>query len=121
MSPLAKRYLVSVYDDQTSPPVALQVAIQILAKKPAVVMGSAISAMCTAMIPAMAATKTLQWCFSPTFYPPQGGYTYASSVASRNLILGRVRYMKGRGMRKIGWISTTVCWLCAGMPPSRSG
>jgi branched-chain amino acid transport system substrate-binding protein len=95
------------YDDQTSPPVALQLTNQILTKKPAVVMGSAISAMCNAQIPAMAAAKTLQWCFSPTFYPPQGGYTYASSVASGNLILGMVRYMHGRGMRKIALLSTT--------------
>ena len=95
------------YDDQTSPPVALQLTNQLLVKKPAVIMGSAISAMCSAQIPAMAAAKTLQWCFSPTFYPPQGGFTYASSVASRNLILGMVRYMHGRGMHKIGLLSTT--------------
>jgi branched-chain amino acid transport system substrate-binding protein len=95
------------YDDQTSPPLALQLTNQLLTKKPAVVMGSAIAAMCNAQIPAMAAAKTLQWCFSPTFYPPQGGFTYASSVASGNLILGMVRYMKGRGMRKIALLSTT--------------
>ena len=70
-------------------------------------MGSAISAMCTAMDPVMSAAKTLQWCFSPTFYPKQGGYVYASSVASRDLLVGVVRYMKGRGMRKIALISTT--------------
>lgn len=98
---------LTFYDDQTSPPIALQLTNQLLAKKPAVIMGSAISAMCSAMDPAMTAAKTLEWCFSPTFYPKQGGYVYASSVASRDLILGMVRYMKGRGMHKIGLISTT--------------
>ncbi len=95
------------YDDQSSPQVALQLSDQILTKKPAVVMGSASGAMCSSMMPAMAAAKTLQWCFSPVFYPPQGGYTYASSVASRYLILGMLRYMRGRGMHKIALLSTT--------------
>jgi branched-chain amino acid transport system substrate-binding protein len=95
------------YDDQTSPQLAVQLSNQILAKKPAVVIGSAISAMCTAMIPVMTAAKVLDWCLSPTFYPPKGGYVYASSVASRDLLVGVVRYMKGRGMKRIALLSTT--------------
>lgn len=98
---------LTFYDDQTSPATAVQIANQLLAKKPAVIMGSAISAMCTAMDPVLTTSKTLEWCFSPTFYPKLGGYVYASSVASRDLILGMVRFMKGRGMHKIALISTT--------------
>jgi branched-chain amino acid transport system substrate-binding protein len=95
------------FDDQTSPPVAVQLATQILAQKPAVVLGSGIAAMCGAMSPLFESAHTLLWCLSPTFYPPVGGYVYAASVGSKDLMTGQVRYMRERGMKHIALLSTT--------------
>jgi branched-chain amino acid transport system substrate-binding protein len=94
-------------DDQTSPPAAVQLATQILAQKPAVVLGSGIAAMCSAMTPLFESAHTLLWCLSPTFYPPVGGYVYATSVGSKDLMTGQVRYMRERGMKRIALLSTT--------------
>ena len=87
------------FDDQTSPPAAVQLATQILAQKPAVVLGSGIAAMCSAMTPLFENAHTVLWCLSPTFYPPVGGYVYATSVGSKDLMTGQVRYMRERGLK----------------------
>jgi branched-chain amino acid transport system substrate-binding protein len=96
-------------DDQGSPQLSVQIASQILASKPApaVVLGTASAGVCSAIEPLFQNAKTLQWCFSPTFYPPMGGYVYPSTVGSKDLMRVQVRYMKERGMKRLAILSTT--------------
>jgi branched-chain amino acid transport system substrate-binding protein len=94
-------------DDQSSPQVDVQLANQVLASKPAVVIGSGIAAMCDAMRPVFERAKILQWCTSPTFYPAVGGYVYASLVGSKDLMLGQVRFMREKGMKRIAILAST--------------
>jgi branched-chain amino acid transport system substrate-binding protein len=95
------------FDDQTSPQTAVALSTQILAQKPAVVLGSGIAAMCSAMDPLFSNARTLRWCLSPTFYPTVGGFVYATSVGSKDLMTGQVRYMREHGMKHIALLSTT--------------
>ena len=95
------------FDDQSSPQVDVQLANQIAAGKPAVVIGSGISAMCASMQPVFEKAKILQWCTSPTFYPPVGGYVYASLVGSKELMTGQVRFMREKGYKRVAILATT--------------
>src|ERR1700682_1884580 len=67
------------YDDQSNPAVDVQLAGPILAKKPAVVLGSSLSALCRALQP-LFANGPVQYCFSPAIYPPKGSFSFANSI-----------------------------------------
>jgi branched-chain amino acid transport system substrate-binding protein len=63
--------------------------------------------LCTASAPLFQNSKTLDWCFSPTFYPPLGGYVYPSMVGSKDLMRVQVRYMRNLGIKRLAILSTT--------------
>jgi branched-chain amino acid transport system substrate-binding protein len=96
-------------DDQGSPQLSVQIAAGILASKPApaVVLGTASAGVCSAIEPLFQNAKTLAWCFSPTFYPPMGGYVYPTAPGSKDLMRVQVRYMKERGIKRLAMLSTT--------------
>ena len=94
------------YDDQTSPQVAVQLANQILAKKPAVVLGSSLSAMCRSMMP-LFQNGPVHMCLSPAVYPAKDAYTFSNSVSSKNLLIATLRYFRERGWTRIARITTT--------------
>lgn len=94
------------HDDQSSPQTAVQLATQIVAAKPAVVLGSAIVAMCNAMAPLMKGGPVL-YCFSPGVYPPAGSFVFSSSAPTRDLISAQLRYFRARGWNRIAVITST--------------
>jgi branched-chain amino acid transport system substrate-binding protein len=95
-------------DDQGSPQLSVQIASQILASKPApaVVLGTASAGVCSAIEPLFQNSKTLAWCFSPTFYPPMGGYVYPTAPGSKDLMRVQVRYMKEHGIKRVAMLLT---------------
>jgi branched-chain amino acid transport system substrate-binding protein len=95
-----------VYDDATNPQNTVQLANQILAKKVPFVMGASLSATCRAMNP-LFANGPVQYCLSPAIYPPNGSYVFSSSVSTKDLIFGMMRYAHDRGWTRIGRLTTT--------------
>src|SRR5579875_2694600 len=77
------------YDDQTNPQLSVQLANQILSKKPPFVMGSMLSALCRAML------------------PPTGGLVLSANISTRDLIFGTIRYLRMRGWKRIARLTTT--------------
>ena len=94
------------HDDQSNPQTAVQLANQIVAAKPAVVLVSAVVAMCNAMAPLMKSGPVL-YCFSPGVYPPKGSFMFTSSVATRDLIAAQLRYFNMKGWKKVAVITST--------------
>jgi branched-chain amino acid transport system substrate-binding protein len=73
----------AVSDDQSNPQVAVQLTNGALAKKPPVIMGSAVVAMCNAMAAIVKANGPVQFCFSPGIHPVANSYTFSSTRAVR--------------------------------------
>ncbi len=94
------------HDDQTSPQVAVQLANQINAGKPAIVLGSATVAMCNAMAPLYRRGPVL-FCLSPGIYPAPGSFTFSSSNSTRDLASALLRYFAARGLTRIAVITST--------------
>lgn len=94
------------HDDQSSPQTAVQLATQIVARNPPVVLGSAIVAMCNAMAPLMKNGPVL-YCLSPGVHPKKGSFMFTSSVATGDLAAALLRYFDLKGMKKIGLITST--------------
>lgn len=94
------------HDDQSSPQTAVQLANQIKSSKPAVILGSAVSSLCNAMTPLMRKGPVL-YCFSPSIDPPVGSYVYSSSISTKALASGLLRYFGARGWKRVGLITST--------------
>jgi branched-chain amino acid transport system substrate-binding protein len=87
------------HDDQSNPQISVQLANSLLAKKPAVIMGSSLVASCRAMVPLMQ-NGPVEYCFSPGIHP-EPGYVFSASISTYDLIAASVRYLRLKGMRRI--------------------
>jgi branched-chain amino acid transport system substrate-binding protein len=94
------------HDDQSSPQVAVQLANQVKASNPPVILGSALVALCNAMAPLMKEGPLL-YCFSPGIHPVNGSFVYSSSISTRELGAALLRYFGAKGWKKIALITST--------------
>jgi branched-chain amino acid transport system substrate-binding protein len=94
------------YDDQTSPQVAVQLAAQVIAKRPAVVIGSALVGLCNAMAPLMK-NGPVMYCLSPGIHPPAGSHVFTSTIATRDGGAAMARYFGARGWKRLAFIFST--------------
>ena len=93
-------------DDQSSPQVAVQLASQIKAQNPPIILGSAIVAMCNAMAPLMQDGPVL-YCLSPGIHPAAGSRVFTSFISTHDLARALVRYYRGRGFTRLALITST--------------
>jgi branched-chain amino acid transport system substrate-binding protein len=97
----------SIADDQSTPATAVELLNADLAKKPPVVMGSAVVALCNAMSAIVKANGPLHYCFSPGIHPVTGSYTFSSSVSTDDLAVVSMNYFRAKGWTKVGIITST--------------
>jgi branched-chain amino acid transport system substrate-binding protein len=89
-----------IQDDGTSPQTGVQLANEVIAKKPAVLLGSSLVAICRAMAPLMA-NGPVNYCFSPGIHPDAGSYVFTSSVSTLDLAHSILNYYRDKGWKKI--------------------
>jgi branched-chain amino acid transport system substrate-binding protein len=95
-----------IHDDTSSPQLAVQLLNEVKATNPPVVLGSALSALCNAMIP-LVRRGPVMYCFSPSIVMPDGGYVFSSGVSVPSLAGALLRYVEGRGWKKVAIITST--------------
>jgi branched-chain amino acid transport system substrate-binding protein len=96
----------SFSDDQSNPQFSVQLTRQIVAKKPAILLGTSVTASCNAMLPLLR-TGPVTYCFSPGVYPQSGSYMLSASVSTRDSQSALVRYFRMRGWTRIALITST--------------
>jgi branched-chain amino acid transport system substrate-binding protein len=94
------------HDDQSSPQLAVQLANQVKASNPPVILGSALVALCNAMAPLMKEGPLL-YCFSPGIQPASGSFIFSSSTSTKELAGALLRYFGRKGWKKVALITTT--------------
>jgi branched-chain amino acid transport system substrate-binding protein len=94
------------HDDQSSPQVAVQLASQVVALKPAVQIGPNLVAMCNAA-GALMKDGPVMYCLSPGIHPPAGSYLFTSSVSTVDLSKALIRYFRMRGWTNIAIMTST--------------
>jgi branched-chain amino acid transport system substrate-binding protein len=94
------------HDDTSSPQLAVQLANDILAEKPSVMIGSSIVAMCAAIAPLMK-NGPVDYCLSPGYHPGPGSFVFSASSSSIDQFAATVRYYRMMGWTKIAMLSTT--------------
>jgi branched-chain amino acid transport system substrate-binding protein len=104
---IAGRPLRFVYhDDQSSPQVSVQLATEIMAEKPAVMLGSSLVAMCAAIAPLMR-NGPVDYCLSPAYHPPAGGFVFSSGSSSVDQTAAVIRYFRLKGWTRIATLANT--------------
>jgi branched-chain amino acid transport system substrate-binding protein len=94
------------HDDQSSPQVSVQLATEIIAQKPAVILGSSLVAMCAAIAPLMQ-NGPVDYCLSPAYHPPAGSFVFSSGASAIDQSVAVVRYYRIKGWTKIATLANT--------------
>jgi branched-chain amino acid transport system substrate-binding protein len=94
------------HDDQSNPQVSVQLATEIIALKPAVILGSSLVAMCAAIAPLMQ-NGPVDYCLSPAYHPPAGGYVFSSGASSTDQSAAILRYFRLASWTKIATLANT--------------
>jgi len=94
------------HDDQSSPQLAVQLANQVKATNPPVILGSALVALCNAMAPLMKEGPLL-YCFSPGITVSPGSFVYSTSISTKELAAALLRYFGRKGWKKVALITST--------------
>lgn len=94
------------HDDQSSPQAAVQLANEVVARHPSVLIGSSLVAMCSAMAPLMR-DGPVEYCLSPGVHPQAGSYLFTSSVSTFDLANALIRYFRLKGWTRIALMTST--------------
>jgi len=94
------------FDDQSSPQAAVQLASQIKAQNPAVILGPSIVAMCNAAGPLMK-DGPLMYCLSPGIHPPKGSFVFTSSASTYDLAKALMRHFRMKGWKNIAIMTSS--------------
>jgi branched-chain amino acid transport system substrate-binding protein len=95
------------HDDQSSPQVAVQLMNDVIALKPAIILGSTVSQICNAQAPLIKDAGPVLWCFSPSVRTDPGGYEFTSQIDSHDQQRAILSYFQGKGWKRIALITTT--------------
>jgi branched-chain amino acid transport system substrate-binding protein len=104
---VAGRPLKFVYlDDQSSPQVAVQLTNGVLTKKAPIMLGSTLTAICSAEAPLLK-DGLVDYCFSPGVHPPAGSSMFTAGTSTTDMVAASLRYFRSRGITKLGVITST--------------
>ena len=70
-----------ISDDQSNPNIAVQLANRIILTKPAVILGSNLSATCSAIAPLLK-DGPVDMCFSPGIHPEEGSFVFSPAPST---------------------------------------
>ncbi|HXP92930.1 MAG TPA: ABC transporter substrate-binding protein [Candidatus Binatia bacterium] len=96
-----------LHDDQTEPRVAVQLANQLLAKHPLVILGSGQTQTCAAIAPLME-KGPVNYCFTPGYSPKPGGYVFSASASLHRIMPAVLRFSRGKRWYHMAMITTTT-------------
>jgi branched-chain amino acid transport system substrate-binding protein len=95
-----------VQDDQSSPPLAVQLVNHIIAGKAPVMMGSSLNATCSAIAPLLR-DGPVDMCFSPGIHPDPGSFVFSPAPSTLDLAIVTAHYAKRRNWKRMAFIFST--------------
>ena len=96
----------ALHDNQSSPVVDLQLAGAIVAKHPPIVVDGGPATACRAS-GSLYAAGPVQWCISPAYYPPRGGFAFSTGVDSRDGAQTLLTFLRHTALQRIAVLTST--------------
>ena len=94
-------------DSQTNPQVGLQLTTGFIAKKVALFIDGAPTAVCNSSIPLVQKSGPVDYCLSPLIRPQPGGYVFSANTSGIQLTSVAMRNFRLRGWKRIAMLSST--------------
>jgi branched-chain amino acid transport system substrate-binding protein len=94
-------------DSQTSGQVGLQLANSFIAQHAQVFIDGGPSTVCNSSVPVVQDTGPVDYCLSPVIAPKPGSYVFAAGMPSVYQAKILLRFLKAKGLTKIGELSST--------------
>jgi branched-chain amino acid transport system substrate-binding protein len=95
-----------VHDDQSNPLVDVQIVNALLPKHPIAILGPAVTATCSAIMP-LFANGPVNYCFSPAITPPRGSYVFASGTTLQAQMIAGYQHFRTLGYKRLAAIIAT--------------
>ena len=92
---------------RVNPQTAVQLATQLMAQKVTVIVGPALAADCSAIMPLVQQSGPIDMCFSPIVTPVPRSYAFRAAPAIEDVQPVVVRYFANRGLKNIALITST--------------
>jgi branched-chain amino acid transport system substrate-binding protein len=92
-------------DDQSNPVVAVQLANGVIARGASVILGPSLVGSCAAIVPLVAKSGPVHYCFSNALKAPPGGFSFSASAGAAADAVVIVRYFRERGWTRLGFIA----------------
>jgi branched-chain amino acid transport system substrate-binding protein len=96
-----------IQDDQSSPPIDVQLASALIAKGVPLIMGPSLTGGCNAITALLKADGPLLYCLTAGAHPAKGSYAYTYGVSTGDLIAANVRYFHSKGWKKVALLTST--------------
>ena len=96
-----------IADDGSNPQTAVQLQNAILSSKAPIMLGPGLTQQCNAVAPLVRDSGPAQYCMSPAIHPAPGGFVWSTSVSLEDDIIVEIRYLRLRGLTRIGILSST--------------
>lgn len=93
-------------DNQSQPQISVQLATEVMASHPAVLMVTGPVANCAAVAPLLS-NGPVMWCNSPALHPKPGSYAFASGPDTLDGVNAVLRYYRMKGWTKLGVLNST--------------
>jgi branched-chain amino acid transport system substrate-binding protein len=93
-------------DGQSQPQLAVQLANDIIANHPTVIMVTGPVANCAAVAPLLQ-DGPVMWCNSPALRPAPGSYGFAAGPSGYDGLAALLRYFRMKGLTKVALLNTT--------------
>lgn len=97
---------IVVYDDESNPQIATQLAASVIAKGAPIIIGSEVVAACNA-IAALVHDGPLVYCLSPGIHPERGSYVFSSGASTADAFAAAMRYFRRRNWTRIAILNST--------------
>jgi branched-chain amino acid transport system substrate-binding protein len=96
-----------IWDDQSSPQVALQLANGIIEKHVPVIVGPAVTGTCAAVDPVVRNSGPVVYCLSPGLQPQKGTFVFSTSRSLDATLLAEARFLNEKTYNRIGVLTAT--------------
>ncbi len=96
-----------IYDDQSSPQIAVQLVAPLVARNVPVIVGPDLTAPCSAVTPLIEKKGPVMYCISPGINPAAKSNAFAGSASLRSDAVALVRYFRLRGWTRIALLVST--------------
>jgi branched-chain amino acid transport system substrate-binding protein len=96
-----------IWDDQSSPQVALQLANGIIDKHVQLILGPAVTGTCAAIEPVVRNSGPVEYCLSPGLQPQKGTFVFSGSRSLDATLLAEARFLNDKSYNRIGILTAT--------------